>query len=462
MDKMWGGRHVALGYAVLVAAALIVSVMWPPVVEFTARPALGLALVVLGAVGLLAPLRHGYVRYLRIAAATLLWGVVAWCALSQIAPLSQSPTSVWSLRLFPVVIGASLWGLLLLGQTWQRRALVALLLPTLSGLALVAWTAPAQPKWFSPQYIAVDSHGTVYISNRNSNVIRVFAPDGALRAKLRPQVAKELGIPGPGFEQPGVSGEPDQLGAATPGAFGGVGAPARGPGLGAGEEEANFRTCGLAVDRQDRLYVPDMGGHVLLRFKPDGHLDAKWPLSFDLAQAAGCAAIAGDTLYLLSDSDALLRYNLAGYPLPALALPETPRSGLVASADGKTLFAVGQDHVLALDVGTGVAKALPVAFPPPSAPIYQPLLALPGNRLLVANAPQSRIDAYCDAARLCSSLGGPGSLPGQFGHITSLAQDGRGNLYVADDSYALVQRLTPSGRATALYWSPDDDAQQTR
>ncbi len=458
MNQLHVGKRAALAYASLIGVAALVCVLWPPVVGFVAQPALGLSLTALGAAGLLVPLPRNVVLPARIGGAILLWSVVAWCALSQIVPLSQVPVAVWPVRLLPLALGASLWALLLLDAPWQRRALAAVLLPSLCGLALVAWTAPTQQKWFSPQYIAVDSHGTVYISNSSSNVIRVFAPDGTLRAKLRPQVAKELGIPGSGFEQPNVTSEPDLQAAGTPSLLGGAASPATS--REAREEFANFRLCGLALDARDRLYVPDMRGHVLLRFTPDGHLDAKWPLSFDLAQSSGCIAIAGNTLYLLSDHAALLRYSLSCAPLTALPLPETPRSGLTAAPDGRTLFFVGQDHILALDITSGAAKALPITYTPGNSVIYQPLLARAGDRLLVANVASSRMDIYCSGANLCGSIGSHGTLPGQFGAIAGLAQDAHGNLYVADARYALVQRLTPSGRATALYWSLDDDGPQ--
>jgi hypothetical protein len=451
---------VALAYVTLIAAAVLACLLWPPVVGFTAQPVLGFGLVALGAAALLAPLPHAVLLYARIAAVVLLWSAIIWCVLSQVAPLSQPPGVVWPLRLLPLVIGVGLWGLLLLDATWQRRALAAVLLPTLCGLALVAWTAPAQTQWFSPQYIAVDSHGTVYISNSRSNVIRVFAPDGTLRAKLRPQVAKELGMPGLGFEQPNVTGEPDQLGLATPGTLGSGSTTSAGGGVGVREEAVNFRICGLALDKQDHLYVPDMRGHVLLRFKPDGHLDAKWPLSFDLAQSPGCIAIAGDIVYLLSDTNALLRYNLSGAPLPALLLPEALRGGLIAAPDGKALFATSQDRVLALDITTGTASILPIAVPLSGVAVYQPLLAQASGRLLVADATAARIDIYCGTGQPCGSLGAAGTMPGHFGNIAGVTQDSQGNLYVADARYALVQRLTPSGRATALYWSPDDDGTQ--
>ncbi len=461
MSKLLGDRRIWLAYTVLIAVAALACLVWPPVVEFTARPARGIVLTLLGALGLLAPLPRAYSRIVRPLAIALLWGLVVWDVLSQIAPLSQPPAVVWPLRLGPLVIGASLWALLLLDLRWQRRALAAVLLPTVCGLALVAWSAPAQTKRFRPQYVAVDSHGTVYISNSASNVIRVFARDGSLRAKLRPLVAKEMGIPGPGFEQPNVTGEPDQLGTMTPGAYGSV-TPSSGSAASvkAREEQANFRVCGLALDAQDRLYAPDMSGHVMLRFTADGRLDAMWSLPYHLAQAPGCVAIAGDTVYLLGDTNNLLRYSLSGHPLPALPLPETPRGGLTAAPDGKALFVVGQSHILKLDVGGGTTSVLPIAAPGASSTVYQPVLAQAGGRLLVADANTTRIDVYCDVSRLCGSIGAPGAMPGQFGGIVGVTQDNQGNLYVAEARYAVTQRLTSAGRVTALYWSLDDDQTQ--
>src|SRR5689334_8166966 len=190
--RIWGNP---LWRGALAAGALIVALVAPPVVGFAPQLALGLLLVALGAGALLIPLRGRPVPYLRVAGGATLWLVIAWCVLSQVAPLTRPLTVVWPLCLLPILFVAAIWLWPQLSHTWQRRLLLALLAPSYAGLLLTAWASPAAPLNFKPEYVAVSSTGTLYVTDVRSPVIRVFAPNGALTAKLRPGLASRLGPP---------------------------------------------------------------------------------------------------------------------------------------------------------------------------------------------------------------------------------------------------------------------------
>src|SRR5258708_37654411 len=127
-------------------------------------------------------------------------------------PPTRPPSLEWSLRGVPLILAAALWLWLVLRAPLLRRAVAAALLPSLTALALVAWSSPPYPLTFAPYYLAVDSHGTLYATDAAAPVIRVFAGDGSLRAKLRPGLASLQGPPGPGFSPPGPYNDPDRLG----------------------------------------------------------------------------------------------------------------------------------------------------------------------------------------------------------------------------------------------------------
>ncbi|HEY7835242.1 MAG TPA: hypothetical protein VIG30_16825 [Ktedonobacterales bacterium] len=449
----------------LVVAALACALVLPPQIGLRPAPLTALPLVALGAVLLAAPfwplrataeVAWGHAaRWLRWLGAALLWGVIAWCALSQPAPLTQPRSLVWSLRGLPVALAAALWLWPLVPCAWQRRAVVAVALPTLLGLALVAWSSPPRPLDFQPYYAAVDSHGTVYVSDASSPVIRVFAPNGTLRAKLRPGLASARGIPGPGFMPPGPYNDPDGLGVprATPGS--GVVTSTLQP-YPFGTDD--FWFMGLALDAQDRLWVPDWMRGRMLAFAPDGRLVARWPLPAGYSPSLGCVAVAGSSLYLSGSDGSVWRLDFAGHVLARWTLPEPVIGGISPAPDGSALYALARARVyrIALPAGTWSAWALPAPTGPLGQP-YQAILALPGGRLLVADLAARRVDLYRADGTSAGHWGGPGAWPGQFGQVGGLARDPSGNVYVADVDHRALQRFTPAGQVNALYRSPDDD-----
>jgi hypothetical protein len=442
-------------WGALLLGALACSARLSPVTAFQPRPALGLALSLLGGGALLLSRTHPALHPLRWVGAAVLWACLCWCVLSQPMPLTRPPSLEWSLRGVPLILAAALWLWLVLRAPLLRRAVAAALLPSLAALALVAWSSPPHPLTFAPYYLAVDSHGTLYATDAAAPVIRVFAGDGSLRAKLRPGLASLQGPPGPGFSPPGPYNDPDRLG--VPRTTANKPQPLstlRPWPLGADD----FWFCGLAVGSHDRLYVPDWQRGRMLRFAPDGRLEAMWLLPPGYRPSLGCVAAAGDTLYLSDETGAVLALDGAGHLLRQWRLPEPIVGGISLAPDGATLFALARARVYRLDTVDGAVMSswgLPVPAGPLGRP-YQAILALHGS-VLVTDLAAHRAIRYDWAGMHPRVLAGPGAWPGELGQAGGLARDDSGAIYLADFDHRAVQRFADAGQLNLLYWSPDDD-----
>ncbi len=459
--RTWG---TLLWRLALAAGALIVALVAPPVVGYTPRLALGLLVVALGAIALFIPLRGRLAAYLHTAGAVALWLAIAWCVLSQVAPLTRPLTVVWPLRLLPILFVAAIWLWPQLSRTWQRRLLLALLAPSYAGLLLTAWASPAAPLNFKPEYVAVSSTGTLYVTDVRSPVIRVFAPNGALTAKLRPGLASRLGPPGPGFGPPGPFNDPERLG------IYGTPTPARrGPAVPAGQIQPGgvttrdpfgdeFRFCGLAIDSHDRLYVPDIVRSRMLRFLPNGRLDARWPIPTVGKSSRNCVAVSGDSVYYASQFGQVWHYDSQGHLLATKQLPSLIVAGLAADPGGDTVYALSLTALYTVDPRGDTITTAPLSTAGAlRASDYTAMLAYPDRRLLLANVRNQRADLFCPDAGPCGAIGAHGDQPGQFEQMSALARDARANVSIADVSHRVVQRFDASGRVTAIYWGPDDD-----
>jgi sugar lactone lactonase YvrE len=201
----------------------------------------------------------------------------------------------------------------------------------------------------------------------------------------------------------------------------------------------------------------------LLRFAPDGTLEARWPLPRNFRAARNCIAVTNATAYLADASGQLFTYRASSGALERTASCDMPAQipgGISITPDGKTLYALAttSQAVYACNLQTGAMflRRLPAPSGPLGVP-YQALLALGGGRLLITNLGLRRIDVYCTGIVRCGRLGEAGAQPGQFGQLGGLARDTAGNVYVADFDNHVVQRLTLAGHVTAVFWSPEDD-----
>jgi sugar lactone lactonase YvrE len=387
--------------------------------------------------------------------AALLWLLVSWCVFSQISPLTEPRSLTWGLRGLPLVLALGLWLWLLLPGSWQRRALLAVVVPSLLALTLVAWSRPPHPLDFQPYYVAVDRNGTFYVTDAYAPVIRVFGPDGSLRYKLRPGLASVQGPPGPGFMPPGPYNDPDGLGVpqSTPGARTISGALNPIP---YGVDD--FWFCGMAIDANHNLYVTDWMRGRMLRFGPTGRLLARWTLPQGFSPSLNCLATFGNDLLLSDTHGAVLRVDTSGHTLARWVIPERIVGGIAVAPDGTTIYAVAKARVYRINPLTGAHSSW--ALPAPTTALdtpYQGALVLDANRIAITDLSLHRLDLFSPDGKPLGAWGKHGIWPGEFQQVGSLARDAYGQVYVCDFDGRVVQRFSQSGKINALYWSPDDD-----
>ena len=462
-------RKLVFAALTLVVGALLCRLLLPPLVAFSPAPLPALLLWGAGTTllaGALPPtLSHRWPRLARLArlapytlfpaGAVLLWLLVGWCVFSQRSPITEPRSFTWGVRGLPLALAAGLWLWLLAPLSWQRRALLALVTPTLLGLALIAWSRPPHPLDFQPYYVAVDSNGVFYVSDSYAPVIRVFGPDGALRYKLRPGLASVQGPPGPGFMPPGPYNDPDGLGVpqSSPGARAITGALNPVP-YGADD----FWFCGMAVAANHDLYVTDWMRGYMLRFAANGRLLARWLLPAGYSPSLNCAATLGNDLLLSDSHGAVLRVTTSGRVLARWPLPEKIFGGISVAPDGRTVYAISETRVYRINPATGASTSW--ALPPPITTLgdpYQAALALDDHRIIITNLAAHRLDLYTPDGKSLGAWGRHGVWPGEFQQVGGLARDAHGQVYVCDFDGRVIQRFSPSGAVNALYWSPDDD-----
>ncbi|HEY7349837.1 MAG TPA: NHL repeat-containing protein [Ktedonobacterales bacterium] len=465
----------------LCVVALVAALLNPPLIDFRPEPLVALALSLVGALALLLPRWRLKPRLraaappqspparakkrvsaalailriaIQIAGFLLLFAVIGWAALAQPIALDMPLALAQSLRALPVVAGVGLAALLLVRLAWQRRALVALLLPTLLALSFIALRTPPYVLDFRPYWLAVDGHGILYVTDVESPVIRVFTPDGSLQAKLRPRLAARKGPPGIGFSPPGPWNDPDQLGVPSL-----TGQPQSGAGWLQpwAPNTDEFLFCGLAIDAQNRLYVLDWLGNQILRFMPDGRLDRMWPLPQDYQPSTGCLALNQDRLYVGDQRGRVLMYDLSGHLLGTQSLPG-PLTGLSIDPAGRFLYALIGNQVWREALAS--RQTMVWNLPPPHGALgrpYETLLALPNDQLLVSDLNSNHLLRFTGDGHLLERLGGFGNTPGQFAGVGAMARGSDGHLYVTDSDHRVVQRLAPDGGVDGLYRGPDDD-----
>ena len=442
--------HNVLPTLLVVVVALIAGALclvMPPLFAFEPQPAVGIALIVIGAAAALWRGTRPRVRAVaHLVGATLLWGTVLWCALSQVISFAEPASVILARRALPILLFAGIWAYFWLPRVWQQRTAVAVVVPCVLAFVFAGWVNTPNVLYFQPYYLAVDSHQTLYASDRDTSVIRVFAPDGTLRAKLWPGLANRQGPPGPGFSPTGPYGDPDRLGLSpiksinktvtywTP-------------------QQDPFQFCGLAVDSHDRLYVPDPRHGLMLRFSDDGHLQARWSLPVDYQAPPGCVAIEQDRVYLADQRGLVQALTPDGEKLTQQwQLPE-PIGDITVSRDGRSLYALSSTHVYAVEMLTGKTAAWPLTTTSGG------IAALSSGRVAVGNHLSPYLDIYCQNGSVCGRIGETGDWPGQLGQVGGLTTDQYGRIYVADYLNRVVQCFTPAGHVTALYWSVEDDEQ---
>ena len=196
----------------------------------------------------------------------------------------------------------------------------------------------------------------------------------------------------------------------------------------------------------------------MLRFLPDGRLDARWSIPTVGKSARNCVAVSGDSVYYASQFGQVWHFDSQGHLLATRQLPGLIVAGLAADPGGDTVYALSLTALYMVDPRGDTITPAPLSTASAlRASNYTAMLAYPDRRLLLANVRSQRADLFCLGAGPCGGIGTQGDQPGQFEQMSALARDARANVYIADVSHRVVQRFDASGRVTAVYWGPDDD-----
>jgi DNA-binding beta-propeller fold protein YncE len=437
---------------------VILSVIFPIHVDFQPQPELsiGLALLSAAAVGFGTLTLRPPILYAGVA---LILSIATIETITQPSLLSVPITAIWPARVSMVLLIGVIWALLMRPPSWLERAIMGFVAATIlllvlwggpaTGASLFGWQLPVSNINFAPNFLAVDSHNTLYASSATGGLIWVFDESGSPKGTLRPGKAPAVPTPGPGILPNGMEEELglSALPAATP----------------VGQLVAStvpFYVCGMAVDAQDNLYTVDAQdptGPKLLRFDRDGMITARWALPEGYAQGfypgQNCLEADGEHIYLTTFVGKLYVMDFEGHVQRMVNLPERPFDQ-AATGNGELLL-LGSEHLERVQVETGEVITMTLPLPeqhqrqPYGAMVYDgkgqvAVTDLASNRVL-------RIDLESNS--IVGSFAGFGYQPGQLVAPSGLAMDKQGRIYVADGKQRVVQRFTVGGKIDSLLWA---------
>jgi DNA-binding beta-propeller fold protein YncE len=175
---------------------------------------------------------------------------------------------------------------------------------------------------------------------------------------------------------------------------------------------------GVGIDRQDRVYVFNRGGHPMIVFDRDGNLLSTWgddifkrPHAVDMGP--------DDTIWCTDDLDHTVRH---------------------CTLDGKVL----------LTIGTPGKPSQEFSGLPFNRPTHTALS--PEGDIYVANGyGNARVHKYSPDGRLLLSWGEYGTGPGQFNVVHNICCDDAGLVYIADRENHRVQVFDGEGRFQAQW-----------
>ena len=396
---------------------------------------------------------------LLVAGSVFLIGLLALCLGTQPVALGSALSVVWPLRLglFGLVVVA--WAVLLSPPLWLRRAINALVVPSVLGLIIVGgpslafqlfgWGTPPTQK-FPPLWLATASDGTLYATNIAGNYLWVFSPSGVPLGTLWPGAAPTVGTPGPGLV---TLADPDPSNRAITNSLRlmeplTTTLPA--------DQMLSFTLCGVAVDAFDRVYIADNLNQQLLQFDVKGIIKARWPLHHTFGGSAGCIAADDKHVYAASRSRSLYFLDFQGKVVRDLSFDYDIES--IADDGAGALYVLGAGRLDKIDVQTGRKEAL--VLPPLEGEqfaAYQTLVVKADGEIVVADRSNAQLLRIAPGGgRIIEAIGERGTLPGQFLTPGGLAVDAKGNIYVADWALGVIQRFSPSGDFDTAWTAPGE------
>ncbi|HET9625090.1 MAG TPA: hypothetical protein VFP84_27170 [Kofleriaceae bacterium] len=201
---------------------------------------------------------------------------------------------------------------------------------------------------------------------------------------------------------------------------------------------ADARFCapvGVAVDGADDIYVAESGNEAIRKITVDGNVT-----TFASGTTAGfvtpvdVAIDRAGTLYVADNNDQTIRKVTADATVTTLA----GKSVVFGSADG---------------IGTAARFMFPLGvIVGSSGDVY---VADAGNCTIRQIDVGSRVTTLAGTAKQCASSDGVG-VTARFLGPKSVAADGKGNLYVADEPSHTIRKIDSSGTVTTLAGSPGE------
>ena len=438
------------------AAAIILGFIDPIYLRFSQQTALTVGLTVLGLalvwVGTL--LRRRIALY---AGVMVLLGAITVEAMTQPTQLSVPLVAVWPLRILLVLLVAFAWAFLMRPPRWLSRALVAAAVPIVivlavwggpaTGTALFGWNVYVPVTNFTPYWLAIDSHDTLYATDASGDLIWVFDSTGAPQGTIRVSRAPAVGTPGPGILPNGLV---EEMNLANVSLAGPTPTPIGGPAL------LVLDFCGIALDPEDNLYTVDTidkTGPKIVRFDKDGMVNQRIPVPAGYGPTKGCLAVDADHIYLASRYGKVYVMDHSGKIEQEVDLAYQPL-GIAVSNKGE-LMITGPNILNKVEVGTG--QVLTTTLPAPQGQLQIPYQAITvekdGNVLVSdwgSNAVQ-RVDPKTN--QILTTIGGQGYWPGQFKAMGGIALDQEGRIYVSDWQHRVIERFTPDGKINSVWWA---------
>lgn len=440
----------------LSAATILLGFIDPIYLHFEQQIALTVILTALGLVLLWMGTLSRRRVILYIGAAILLF-TIALEAITQPTQLSVPLVAVWPLRILLVLLVGFSWAFLMRPPRWLRRALVAVLVPTVlvlaiwggpaTGVALFGWNLYIPVTNFTPYWLAIDSHDTLYATDASGDLIWVFDSSGNAQGTIRPGRAPAVGTPGPGILPNGLVEEMNLANLSLlPSPTPGTGVPA--PFI--------FDFCGIAVDPNDNLYTVDtidQTGPKIIRFDKDGMINMRIPAPHEFGPTKGCIAVDNDHIYLASRYGKVYVMDYSGKVSEEVTVAYQPLG--IALTNKSELLVTGPNILNKIDVKSGEVFTTTLPAPPGQLQIpYQALLVEKDGNVLVSDWGSNqvlRVDP--DTNKIIGSFGGQGFWPGQFKAMGGMALDHEGRIYVADWQHRVIERFTPDGKIDTVWWA---------
>jgi hypothetical protein len=405
-------------------ATLILALLHPPFWDWQPAPlvAVGMDVIML----VLYLWGRGWWRVLGLGG---LWLLFSACLFTPPGKLGQAQEAILAPRLVILFAALVVWALVSPLQGWVRRGLLAVALPSIVFSLYIWWQSAPVKSDFQPEYVTVDSQGRLLVTDYSNVVIRVFSPEGNLLAKLRTD--DDLLAGKQAFRQPGPS-EVEQLGPGT----GTIGQPAR-----------EFRTCGLAADRQNHFYLLATRYRQLLQLDGDsGQILKRWDLPATYRAGTSCLALDERYIYVADQNKtgAILVFDRAKAEI--VAQRDLPARPVAVSADGNgTLYSLLASYQVCKFEAFKDLQSLPVCWnlPAPQNPAVNPYRGLIASvgKLFISDQANSQIQIFDLTGKPLETFGQRGDTAGQLLLPQALALDASGNLIVADPGHYVLQRF---------------------